>query len=63
MDALSVSAIIVAITGMLVSSLAVIKHSECSQCLKIDTRTPPNSPKENIQPVSRPPLGQQEVTV
>ena len=53
MDALAVSAIIVAITGMIVSSLAVIKHSECGKCFKIDTRTPPNSPnpKTNLQGV------------
>lgn len=44
MDALSISAIIVSITGLIVSTLSVIKHSECMNCFKIDTRTPMPSP-------------------
>jgi hypothetical protein len=56
MDALAVSAIIVAITGMVVSTLSVIKHSEClGNCCKIDTRTPTTP-----SPPANPPLLNQE---
>ena len=58
MDALSISAIIVASTGLIVSTLSVIKHSECCKCLTLDTRTPipsPNRERENFNLVSFPP--------
>jgi len=59
MDALAISAIIVAVTGMIVSTLSVIKHSACcGKCFEIDTRTPVNNTPITTQPpASAPPLG------
>lgn len=39
-------AIITGISGLLVSVLTHIRHSECAKCFKLDTRTPPQTPVE-----------------
>lgn len=48
-DAITLVAIISGITALSVAVLSHIKHSECSKCLSIDTRTPPQTPHRQTE--------------
>ena len=40
MDALAITAIISGLSGLAIAIFSHVKHSECSRCFVIDTRTP-----------------------
>ena len=43
MEAIALTGIITGITGLTIAILTHIKHSECSKCFSLDTRSPPQS--------------------
>jgi len=44
MEAIAITGIIAGISGLAVAILTHIRHSECSKCFSLDTRTPPPCP-------------------
>ena len=40
MDALAITAVISGLSGLAIAVFSHVKHSECSRCFVIDTRTP-----------------------
>jgi hypothetical protein len=40
MDALAITAVISGLSGLAIAIFSHVKHSECSRCFVIDTRTP-----------------------
>ena len=44
MDALAITGIIAGISALSVAVLTHVRHSECSKCFTLDTRTPPPTP-------------------